>query len=563
MKKLVIAMIVFIFSSSVNAQYSLVPAFPNLGTFNKPTEFINSGDGTNRMFLVEEFGLIYVFANNPQVSTKKVFLDLRDKVATFVQTGILGLAFHPNYKNNRYIYVYYVYNNATLTGFISRISRFTTSANNPDSALSSTEVVMIDKPVEYPGHYGGKIAFGRDGYLYISLGDAGTGSTGGDLAQDMTSLKGKLLRIDVNIPSGGLNYSIPVSNPFAGNTQGIMQEIYASGFRNMWKFSYDSVTNVMWGADVGEHRYEEINLIQKGKNYGWNMMEGFHCYSWPDTNFCDSAGRGFSPPIFEYTHDEGLSVIGGYVYRGIKFPELYGRYIYGDYVAGKIWALAYPSLVNTVLVDSNMFIVSFGTDENKEIYTVSAAGNIYKFHKPSKTLSLSALIEGHYSYTKNKMIKDTVSVYLRSQTAPYQLIDSSHTILDSTGFGSVNFSNANNSVPYYIIVSHRNSIEVWSKTGFSFVADNLSYNFTLDSSMSYGNNTKLVDYSPLKFALYSGDVDQNGVIDLDDVVIIQNDANLFKIGNIGSDINGNGYVELSDLICAFNNSIDFIHKVTP
>lgn len=563
MKKLVIALIVFIFSSSGNAQYSLIPAFPNLGTFNKPTELVNSGDGTNRMFLVEEFGLIYVFPNNPQGSTKKVFLDLRNKVATFVQTGILGLAFHPNYKNNRYIYVYYVYNNASLTGFISRISRFTTNANNPDSALSSSEVVMIDKPVEYPGHYGGKIAFGRDGYLYISLGDAGTGSTGGDLAQDMTSLKGKLLRIDVNIPSGGLNYSIPVSNPFAGNTQGIKEEIYASGFRNMWKFSYDSVTNVMWGADVGEHRYEEINLIQKGKNYGWNMMEGFHCYSWPDTNFCDSAGRGFSPPLFEYTHDEGLSVIGGYVYRGTKFPELYGKYIYGDYVAGKIWALAYPSLVNTILVDSNLFLVSFGTDENKEIYTVSAAGNIYKFYKPLKTLRLNALLEGLYSNIKNSMIKDTVSVYIRSQTAPYQLIDSSRSLLDSTGFGTFNFSNASNSVPYYIIFRHRNSLEVWSKSGHSFVSDNLSYNFTLDPSMTFGNNAIQVDDSPIKYAIYSGDVDQNGIIDLDDVVLVSNDANLFNSGYVSSDLNGNKYVELSDIIYAFNNANDFIHRIIP
>ncbi len=563
MKKFVFSMILFIFSSTGNAQYSLVPAFPNLGTFNKPTELVNSGDGTNRMFLVEEFGLIYVFPNNPQTGTKKVFLDLRNKVATFVQTGILGLAFHPNYKNNRYIYVYYVYNNATLTGFISRISRFTTNANNPDSALSSSEVVMIDTPVEYPGHYGGKITFGRDGYLYISLGDAGTGSTGGELAQDMTSLKGKLLRIDVNIPSGGLNYSIPVSNPFAGNIQGIKEEIYASGFRNMWKFSYDSVTNVMWGADVGEHRYEEINLIQKGKNYGWNMMEGFHCYSWPDTNFCDSAGRGFSPPIFEYTHDEGLSVIGGYVYRGTKFPELYGKYIYGDYVAGKIWALAYPSLINTLLTDTNCFLVSFGTDESKEIYTVSSAGNIYKFYKAPKILNLTAVIEGFYNKNFNKMSKDTVNVYLRSSVSPYQIIDYSSSLLDSAGYGRFSFNNASNSEPYYIVVRHRNSIEVWSKSAHSFVSDNLSYNFSLDSTMSYGNNSIKVDESPVRFALYSGDVDQNGLIDLDDVVFVNNDVSLFKSGYINSDLNGNKLVELSDLIYAFNNANEFIQKVTP
>ena len=324
MKKLVIAVLFLIITSSGNAQYSLVPAFPNIGTFNNPTEMINAGDGTNRLFLVQEFDYVYVFNNNPQVSTKNVYLDLRSKVADYVQTGILGLAFHPNYKVNRYVYVHYVYWNTGRTGFISRISRFTASASNPDTALSSSELIMIDKPVEYPGHYGGKIAFGKDGYLYISFGDAGTGSAGGDLAQNMASLRGKMLRIDVNIPSGGLNYSIPVSNPFVGNTQGIKEEIYASGFRNMWKFSYDSITNVMWGADVGEHRFEEIDLIQKGKNYGWNKMEGFHCYNWPDTTLCDTAGKGFSPPVFEYPHSQGLSVIGGFFFTRVKIVAFLG-----------------------------------------------------------------------------------------------------------------------------------------------------------------------------------------------------------------------------------------------
>ena len=563
MKKLLCAVLLFIISSSGNAQYTLVPAFPNLGTFSNPTELIHAGDGTNRLFLVQEFDYVYVFNNNPQVSTKKVFLDLRSKIADYVQTGILGLAFHPNYKVNRYIYVYYVYWNTDHTGFISRVSRFTASASNPDPALSSSELVMIDKPVEYPGHYGGKIAFGRDGYLYISFGDAGTGSTGGDLAQDMTSMKGKLLRIDVNIPSGGLNYSIPLSNPYAGNTQGIKEEIYASGFRNMWKFSYDSVTNVMWGADVGEHRFEEIDLIQKGKNYGWNMMEGFHCYSWPDTTFCDSAGRGFSPPIFEYPHSQGLSIIGGYVYRGTKFPELYGSYIYGDYVMGTVWGLAYPSLVNKVILDTNFNITSFGIDENKEIYTVSRTGTVYKFYKAPKLLYLNAIVEGIYNSTTNKMVKDTARVYLRSSTAPFSLVDSSKCYLDSTGYGVFYFSNAVNSVPYYIVVKHRSSIEVWSSTAKSFNADILSYNFTTGYNMAYGSNSVLIDNSPLKYGFYSGDVNQDGQINLNDVVLIQNDVNLFKSGYLASDLNGNNILELTDVIAASNNAADFVHKISP
>lgn len=563
MNKIAVAIILFLFISSGKAQFTFVPAFPNIGTFSNPTELINAGDGTNRLFLAQEFDYIYVFNNNQQVSTKKVFLDLRSKVADYVQTGILGMAFHPNYKVNRYLYVHYVYWNSDHTGFISRVSRFTASASNPDTALSSSELVMIDKPVEYPGHYGGKIAFGRDGYLYISFGDAGTGSAGGELAQNMASLRGKLLRIDVNIPSGGLNYSIPVSNPFVGNTQGIKEEIYAWGFRNMWKFSYDSITNVMWGADVGEHRFEEIDLIQKGKNYGWNKMEGFHCYNWPDTTLCDTAGRGFSPPLFEYPHSQGVSIIGGYVYRGTKFPELYGSYVYGDYVMGTVWGLAYPSLQNKVIVDSNFYITTFGTDENKEIYTVSRAGTIYKFYKSPKTLFLNAFAEGIYSSNVNKMVKDTAKVYLRSTTAPFSLIDSSKCFLDSSGYGAFIFSNAENSVPYYIIVKHRNSIEIWSSTGKSFASDMLSYNFSTGSNMVFGNNSVLIDNSPLRYGMYSGDVNQDGQINLDDVVLIQNDVNLFRTGYLASDINGNSMVELTDIITAINNAADFVHKISP
>lgn len=563
MRKLVVSVLFFVITSSGNAQYTLVPAFPNIGTFNDPTELINAGDGTNRLFLAQEFDFVYVFNNTPQVQTKKVFLDLRSKVADYVQTGILGIAFHPNYKNNRFLYVHYVYWNSDHTGFISRISRFTASASNPDTALSSSELVMIDKPVEYPGHYGGKITFGRDGYLYISFGDAGTGQAGGELAQDLASFRGKVLRIDVNIPSGKFNYSIPVSNPFVGNTQGIKEEIYAWGFRNMWKFSYDSVTNEMWGADVGEHRYEEINFVQKGKNYGWNKMEGFHCYNWPDTTLCDTAGRGFTRPIFEYPHSQGLSIIGGYVYRGTKFPELYGKYIYGDYVMGTIWGLSYPSLVNSVLVDTNFFITSFGTDENKEIYTVSKTGTIYKFYKAPKVLNLSTIVEGLYNNILNKMVKDTVKVYLRSSSAPFDLIDSSKCKLDSTGNGLFNFTKAVNSVPYYIIVKHRSSIEVWSSLVKSFASDYLSYNFTTAINMVYGNNSVQIDNSPVKYGLFSGDVNQDGQINLDDIVIIQNDANLFKSGYLASDISGNNLVELTDVITAINNAADFVHKISP
>ncbi|MEO8664172.1 MAG: PQQ-dependent sugar dehydrogenase [Ignavibacteria bacterium] len=563
MKKFLAVFFLLLLVINAHSQYSLVPAFPNLPAFQAPLELVHSNDVTNRLFLVQEWGLIYLFKNNPSVNTKKVFLDLTDKIATFAQTGILGIAFHPNFQSNKYFYVHYIYENESQTGFVTRISRFTASSVNPDTAYSSSEVILMDLPVEYPGHYGGKICFGPDGYLYISLGDAGTGASGGHLAQDLTSLRGKILRIDVNSTSGGMNYSIPVSNPFFSNSQGYKKEIYAYGFRNMWKFSFDLTTNVLWGADVGEHLFEEIDHVEKGKNYGWNKMEGFHCYNWPDTTLCDTAGRGYSRPIFEYPHAVGKSITGGYVYRGSKYPELYGKYIYGDFVKGIIWSLSYPSLENNLILDTTFNISAFGVDQQNEIYIVSYSGVIYNLYRAPKTLNLSAVLEGFYNMSDNKMAKDTVTVYLRNATPPYLIVDSVRSLLDSNGNGSFTFYNAINSTPYYIVLSHRNSLEVWSSSGKSFASNSLNYNFTTSSSQSYGNNTMMVDNQPIRFALYSGDVNQDGHIDLTDILQIKNDAQLFTTGYSSSDLEGNDFVDLADILIAYNNTKRFVQEITP
>jgi glucose/arabinose dehydrogenase len=367
----------FSFSGLSIAQYSLDLAFPNL-TFSNPVELVNSGDGTNRLFVLTQSGKIFVFPNTPSANAK-VFLDLTDSVSqSGGETGLLGLAFHPNYSNNGYFYVDYTTRQSPLR---SKISRFSVSGSNPDSAVRSSEIVLITQVQPFSNHNGGHLAFGPDGYLYISLGDGGSGGDPFNNAQNKSVLLGKILRINIDSASGGNNYSIPPTNPFYNNTMGYRQEIYAYGLRNTWKYSFDIPSGRTWAADVGQDMWEEIDILQNGKNYGWKIMEGFNCYS-PPTG-CDTSG--LTMPIWSYSHSEGMSITGGYVYRGSLVPGLTGKYIYADYVVGKIWALTYDGInppQNELLLDSPYLISTFGVDENNELYicTYGSAGKIYKFH---------------------------------------------------------------------------------------------------------------------------------------------------------------------------------------
>ena len=213
-------------------------------------------------------------------------------------------------------------------------------------------MILLEIPNTTKEHFGGMIQFGKDGYLYISRGDGHPHliREGSD-AQDLTTLFGKILRIDVDNPSGGMNYGIPVDNPFTGNTEGYREEILASGLRNPWRFSIDPITNTLWVGDVGEGLFEEIDVIKKGHNYGWDIMEGFHCF---EAFACDSTA--FEPPVFEYSHEVGCSIIGGYVYRGSLVPEFEGAYIYGDYCSGNIWMLKYEYVSSLIIVPTEFTI---------------------------------------------------------------------------------------------------------------------------------------------------------------------------------------------------------------
>ena len=332
-------------------------------------------DGSNRLFVSNKAGQIKVFENRANVSATKTFLDIRSSVySSEDEAGLLSFAFDPNYGSNGYFYVHY--NEFSNSKLYSVISRFKVSDSDEDTANPTSEkrILRLEQPGVY--HNGGKIAFGRDGYLYIAFGDGGKDRTH---SQNLANLLGSIIRIDVSPSDPNLAYSVPSDNPFANdndaNTKG---EIWAYGLRNPWRFSFDRQTGALWAGDVGQDNYEEVNIIRKGLNYGWNIMEGFECHS---RDNCDSAG--LEPPAAVYENTPGLyvgdcSITGGYVYRGSLLGDIYGKYIYGDYCSGKIWALRHngSSAVGApeLLIDSNLYIASFGEDQAGELYMLTTNG---------------------------------------------------------------------------------------------------------------------------------------------------------------------------------------------
>ncbi len=545
-----------------SAQYKMRVAFPNLATFNNPIEMANAGDGTNRLFVAQQRGLIYVFQNSPTVNSRKTFMDMTGIVSVSgSETGLLGIAFHPDYENNRYFYLSYTFDSS---GLRSRISRFEASSVNPDTAFRSSEKILLTLAQPYSNHNGGKIAFGPDGYLYISYGDGGSGGDPGNRAQNRTLLLGKILRIDVNSSDPGLSYSIPPTNPYYQNTDGFREEIYAYGVRNVWKFNFDYTTGKLWAGDVGQNAWEEIDIIERGKNYGWNKMEGFYCYG-----ACDTTGKGFTRPIYNYSHSLGQSITGGYVYRGAQLPGLFGKYLYADYGFGTLWSLDYDGInppTNTTLQDTSWLISSFGEDENKEVYILrySSTGAIYKIVNTSAiTLDLKAAIEGFYDDGTGRLsLKDTVKVYLHQATSPSQIVDSATAIIDSTTLKGYCFFNNAPTGLYYIRVTHRNGLDTWSKSGGEALARGVVsvYDFTTAASQAYGNNLLL---KGSRYCIYSGDVNSDGTIDATDNSQIDNDVNAFVTGFIVTDLNADDIVDGSDLLIADNNASNYVSVVAP
>jgi len=354
-------------------EISIEVAFPQL-TFPRMVFLTHPGDNSNRIFVVLQPGQIVVFNNTREVDSFEVFLDIRERVNdSGNEEGLLGLAFDPAFKENGEFYVYYTASQPRR----SILSRFSVDDFENNRADPESEIIILEVNQPFGNHNGGMIAFGPDKYLYLGLGDGGSGGDPRGNGQNRNTLLGSILRIDVSDPQAG--YSIPQDNPFYG-VENVMDEIWAYGFRNPWRFSFDRQTGFLWVGDVGQGDFEEVDIVEKGGNYGWNVMEGPECFS-PRFNCRDV---GLEEPIVYYSHSEGCSITGGYVYRG-SASNLDGAYIYGDYCSGKIWLLRYDGLKvieHVLLADSDLQISSFGEDEEGELYILSFDGKIYLF-KPA------------------------------------------------------------------------------------------------------------------------------------------------------------------------------------
>lgn len=349
--------------------YEVGKTYENI-TFDQPVLFTSAYDDSNKVFVVERTGRIYMMDNQPDTTIKEVFIDLSNQISMEgSEMGLLGLDFHPDFRQNGYFYVNYTTQEETV------ISRFKADPESYETDLNS-ETIFMRFPQPYTNHNGGHLAFGFDGYLYIGTGDGGGSGDPQNNAQDLTELYGKLLRINVDKRTDESEYSIPEDNPFAGNSESYREEIFAYGFRNPWKFSFNGQEE-LWLADVGQNALEEINLVESGKNYGWRLMEGTKEYM-PDDSI---ENQNLENPIWVYDHSQGQSITGGYVYNGSDIPSLKGSYIYGDFISGKVWALKQAEdgqIKNSELIDTDLMISSFGLDENGELIIVDFNGRLYK-----------------------------------------------------------------------------------------------------------------------------------------------------------------------------------------
>ncbi len=353
----------------------------------RPIVLTHAGDGSNRVFVATQHGVIHVFANDQNADKTSVFLDIQDRVSyqdKQNEEGFLGLAFHPKFKENGEFYVYYTIRKPELTNVVSR---FRVSKDNPNKADPASEEELFRMKKPYWNHDGGTLVFGPDGYLYIAVGDGGAANDPHENGQNLDTLLGKVLRIDVNRKDAGKAYAIPKDNPFVGQA-GARPEIWAYGLRNPWRIAFDRKTGKLWMGEVGQNLFEEINLITRGGNYGWNQRESLHPFG--------VKGVGPQPdliePIWEYHHDLGKSITGGHVYRGTRLPELAGAYLYADYVSSDIWALWYDEaqgrvVANRPIQDPNLAVLSFGEDETGEVYFLAATPTgqgIHRFTRAGK-----------------------------------------------------------------------------------------------------------------------------------------------------------------------------------
>lgn len=373
-------------------------AFPALSV-ERPVWLTEAPDGSGRFFILEQQGRILITPKTGDGANTREFLNIVDrKPYQDNEEGLLGMAFHPQFKSNGLFYIYYSQHSPRR----AVISEFKVSANDPDKADLASERILLTVTEPYGNHNGGEVGFGPDGYLYITLGDGGAGNDPHGNGQSTATLLAKILRIDVNTRSTSgrgrnqkqLEYGIPLDNPFTGESDryGVRKEIWAYGLRNTWRFSWDRETGDMWGGDVGQDEWEEVNLIVKGGNYGWSVREAHHHFK-PGPE-----GAKYIEPIIEYPHrpellpqaqfpdnGTGLSVTGGYVYRGKKYPALQGVYVYADYNLGTIWGLRYQNgklLEHGTLLSQPKNVVSFAEDSDGELYVLCFDDKVFQLIVP-------------------------------------------------------------------------------------------------------------------------------------------------------------------------------------
>lgn len=365
---------------------NLIQTYSNL-KLEKPCALTIAPDGTDRRFVLEQTGRILILPADEKASDAKVFLDLskrnlQAKDGAF-EEGLLGLAFHPDFKSNGKFYIHYTLQDMKR----SVISEFKVSKDNPDQADLSSERILLEVPQPFWNHNSGNLLFGKDGYLYVPFGDGGKGGDPLRTAQNLFNLLGKMLRIDINKTEGSRPYGIPADNPFI-DTPGARPEIYAYGLRNPWGISFDKAGN-FWLADVGQGIWEEINIIEKGGNYGWSFREGLHKFD-ANTDAIPATAK-LIDPIHEYSHAEGISITGGFVYDGEKNPNLKGQYVYGDWGSGRLWSLKYDNAAkksggNTLLLKpevdtkgkARMQPTAIVADEKGEILILDWNGKIFR-----------------------------------------------------------------------------------------------------------------------------------------------------------------------------------------
>ncbi|HVT44354.1 MAG TPA: PQQ-dependent sugar dehydrogenase [Thermoanaerobaculia bacterium] len=353
------------------AQGSIVLS-PLVSSLQSPVGAAHAGDGSGRLFILEQAGRIRVFQNGALLP--EPFLDIAGRVRFGGEQGLLGLAFHPDFAANGFFFVNYTDSNGDTV-----VARYRLTADGAKGDPGSESVILhIEQP--FGNHNGGKIAFGRDGFLYIGMGDGGSGGDPGNRAQNLGTLLGKMLRLDVD---GASPYAIPPDNPFV-SVAGARVEIWALGLRNPWRFTFDRATGDLFIGDVGQNMWEEINhqpgVSRGGENYGWRRMEGFHCFN-PSSNCNDGS---LTLPILEYDRGEGCSVSGGYRYRGNRIAGLQGAYLFGDYCAGTIWAARQQgdgSWHREVLLRTSLAISSFAEDEAGEVHVVDHRGGVYRIEQ--------------------------------------------------------------------------------------------------------------------------------------------------------------------------------------